>query len=151
MQGVEFLLEFSLDNGSTWNTVTYRANNTISVPGSCTSAALTDGKLLTDENGIAVYDGLRVYTAGGSTILYRAIETKTLNGYSLNPGPIWEDDLVTVKEGEHQFEVVLGVVNSPILELPKTGGKSLALMPIGLLLCGAVCVGALLILKRRED
>ena len=151
MQGVEFLLEFSLDNGSTWNTVTYRANNTISVPGSCTSTALTDGKLLTDENGIAVYEGLRVYTAEGSTILYRAIETRTLNGYSLAPGPIWEDNLVTKKEAERQFEIVLSVVNSPILELPKTGAKSLALIPIGLILCSAVCAGALLILKRRVN
>ena len=150
MQGVEFLLEYSLDNGSTWNAVTYRENDSIIIPGSCINAELADGKLLTDENGVAVYEGLRVYKADGTVILYRVTETKTLNGSSLMPGHIWEGDLVTEKEGEHQFEVVLGVVNSPILELPETGSKSLALMPIGLLLCAAVCMGALFVLKKKE-
>ena len=54
------------------------------------------------------------------------------------------------RDGENVFEVVLGVVNSPILELPETGSKSLALMPIGLLLCAAVCMGALFVLKKKE-
>ena len=151
MQGVEFLLEYSLDNGSTWSAVTYRENDSIIIPGSCTNAELADGKLLTDENGIAVYEGLRVYKADGTVILYRVTETKTLNGSSLMPGHIWEGDLVTEKEGEHQFEVVLGVVNSPILELPETGSNALSLMPIGLLLCAAVCMGALFVLKKKKE
>ncbi len=129
MQGVEFLLEYSLDNGNTWNAVTYRENDNIIFPGSCTNAKLADGKLLTDENGIAVYEGLRAYKADGTVILYRVTETKTLNGSSLMPGPIWEGDLLTEKEGEHQFEVVLSVVNSPILELPETGGNTLLIQP----------------------
>ena len=106
--------------------------------------------MLTNENGIAVYDGLRVYTADGEAILYRVTETKTLDGASLMPDHIWEGDIVTERDGENVFEVVLGVVNSPILELPETGSKSLALMPIGLLLCAAVCMGALLVLKKKE-
>ena len=150
MQGVEFLLEYSLDCGTTWNTVIYRENDNIIIPGSCTNAELKDGKLLTDENGIAVYDGLRVYTADGEAILYRVTETKTLDGASLMPDHIWEGDIVTERDGENIFEVVLGVVNSPILELPETGSKSLALMPIGLLLCAAVCMGALFVLKKKE-
>ena len=150
MQGVEFLLEYSLDCGATWNAVIYRENDNIIIPGSCTNAELKDGKLLTDENGIAVYDGLRVYTADGEAILYRVTETKTLDGASLMPNHIWEGDIVTERDGENIFEVVLGVVNSPILELPETGSKSLALMPIGLLLCAAVCMGALFVLKKKE-
>ena len=150
MQGVEFLLEYSLDCGATWNAVIYRENDNIIIPGSCTNAELKDGKLLTDENGIAVYDGLRVYTADGEAILYRVTETKTLDGASLMPDHIWEGDIVTERDGENVFEVVLGVVNSPILELPETGSKSIALMPIGLLLCAAVCMGALFVLKKKE-
>ena len=150
MQGVEFLLEYSLDCGATWNTVIYRENDNIIIPGSCTNAELKDGKLLTDENGIAVYEGLRVYTAAGEAILYRVTETKTLDGSSLMPDHIWEGDIIAEKDGENQFEVILGVVNSPILELPETGSKSLALMPIGLLLCAAVCMGALFVLKKKE-
>jgi uncharacterized surface anchored protein len=150
MEGVEFLLEYSLDNGSTWNAVTYRASNLAILPGSCTSDRLTNGKLLTDSNGIVVYEGLRVYTTDGRTILYRATETKTLNGYARLPDPIWEDDLITEKDGESRYEIVLSVVNAPILELPKTGSRSLARIPIGLILCATVCVGALLILRRKE-
>lgn len=150
MEGVEFLLEYSLDNGSTWNAVVFRENDSAIVPGSCTNADLIDGKILTDENGLAAYEGLRVYTADGELIQYRVSETKTLNGSSLMPGYIWEGDLAAEQDGELLFEVVLKVVNSPVLELPETGSKSLALMPLGLLLCAAVSMGALLVLKKKE-
>ncbi len=150
MQGVEFLMEYSVDGGTTWNPVTKRENDTVIIPGSCTNADLLDGKLLTDENGIAAFEGLRVYTATGEVILYRVTETKTLNGSSLMPGRIWEGDIANEKDGEMLNEVILKVVNSPILELPETGSKSLALMPIGLLLCAAVCMGALFVLKKKE-
>lgn len=151
MQGVEFVLEFSLDDGSTWSAVTYRENDTIIIPGSCTNAELIDGKLLTDENGIAVYEGLRVFTADGTAILYRVTETKTLDGSSLIPGHIWEGDLVTEKEGEHQFEVVLRVTNSPVLEIPETGSHAAILMPVSLVVCLAACIGALVYLRQKEQ
>ena len=151
MQGVEFVLEFSLDEGSTWSAVTYRENDTVIVPGSCTNAELIDGKLLTDENGIAVYEGLRVYTADGKAILYRVTETKTLDGASLIPGHIWEGDLITETEGEYQFEVVLRVTNSPVLEIPETGSHAAILMPVSLAVCLAACIGALVYLRRKEQ
>lgn len=151
MQGVEFVLEFSLDDGSTWSAVTYRENDIIIIPGSCTNTELIDGKLLTDENGIAVYEGLRVYTADGTAILYRVTETKTLDGASLIPGHIWEGDLVSEKEGEHQFEVVLRVTNSPVLEIPETGSHAAILMPVSLVVCLAACIGALVYLRRKEQ
>lgn len=151
MQGVEFVLEFSLDDGSTWSAVTYRENDTIIIPGSCTNAELIDGKLLTDENGIAVYEGLRVFTADGTAIMYRVTETKTLDGSSLIPGHIWEGDLATEKEGEHQFEVVLRVTNSPVLEIPETGSHAAILMPVSLVVCLAACIGVLVYLRRKEQ
>ena len=150
MQDVEFILEYSLDCGTTWNAVTYREDDTVIIPGSCTNAELKDGKLLTDENGIAAYEGLRVYTADGTAILYRVTETKTHSGSSLMPDKIWEGDIVAERNGELRFEVILGVVNSPILELPETGSNALALMPIGLMLCAAVCMGGLFVLKKKE-
>ena len=152
MQGVEFLLEYSVDGGKTWSHVTKRADDTVIVPGSCTSTNLAeDGTMLTDENGIAAFDGLRVYTNAGELIQYRVTETKTLNGSSLMPGRIWEGNLANEKNGELQFEVVLKVINSPILELPETGSKALVLMPIGLALCAAVCMGALFVLKKKKE
>ncbi len=151
MQGVEFVLEFSLDDGSSWSAVTYRENDSVIVPGSCTNAELIDGKLLTDENGIAVYEGLRVYTADGKAILYRVTEAKTLDGSSLIPGHIWEGDLVTEAEGKHQFDVVLRVTNSPVLEIPETGSHAAILMPVSLVACLVACIGALVYLHRKEQ
>ena len=151
MEGVEFLLEFSLDGGQSWTAVTKREDDTVITPGSCTSADLNDGKLVTNADGIAIFDGLRVYTADGNLILYRVTETKTLNGSTLMPGPIWEGDLLTVKEGDGQFEVVLGVSNSPILELPETGSKSLVMMPLSILLCLGLCAAALFTLRKKKE
>jgi LPXTG-motif cell wall-anchored protein len=151
MQGVEFLLEFSLDGGQSWTAVTKREDDTVITPGSCTSADLNDGKLVTNADGIAIFDGLRVYTADGSLILYRVTETKTLNGSTLMPGPIWEGDLLTEKEGDGQFEVVLGVANSPILELPETGSKSIIMMPLSILLCLGICAAALFTLRKKKE
>lgn len=154
MQDVEFILEYSLDCGATWNAVTYRENDNVIIPGSCTSANLTDGKLVTDENGIAVYDGLRVYTSEGELIQYRVTELKTNNGASLMPGPIWEGDLLREKDGELQFEVVLSVVNSPILELPETGGNTMLIQPW--IVLAFLCISALAVVqlipqpKRKE-
>ncbi len=151
MQGVEFLLEYSLDEGKTWKAVTLREDDTVIIPGTCTSKDLKNGKLLTNADGIAVFDGLRVYTADSRLILYRVTETKTLNGSTLMPGPTWEGDLLTEKEGDGQFEVVLGVANSPILELPETGSKSLIMMPLSILLCLGICAAALLTLRKKKE
>ena len=151
MEGVEFLLEFSLDGGQSWTTVTKREDDTTITPGTCTSADMKNGRLVTNADGIAVFDGLRVYTADGNLILYRVTETKTLNGSTLMPGPIWEGDLLTEKEGDGQFEVVLGVANSPILELPETGSKSLVLMPLSILLCLGICAAALFTLRKKKE
>ena len=93
---------------------------------------------------------MRVYTSQGSAIQYRVTETKTQNGASLMPDQIWEGEIVTLKDGNKRFEVVLGVVNSPVLELPETGSKSLVLMPLSILLCLGVCAGALILLRKKE-
>ena len=154
MQDVEFILEFSLDEGNTWNAVTKREDDITIIPGSCTSANLVDGKLVTDENGIAVYEGLRVYTSEGVLIQYRVTELKTNNGSSLMPGPIWEGNLLREKDGEHQFEVVLSVVNSPILELPETGGNTLMIQPwivLALLCVSALAVTQLIPQSKKKE
>lgn len=149
MEGVEFLLEFSLDAGNAWAPVVWREADAASAPGSCTSSDLHDGRLLTDANGIAAFTGLQVYTADGSPILYRVTETRTLNGATLLPDPIWEGDLLTEKEGEHQFEVVLGVANSPILELPETGSPALRLFSAAAAICALA--GVLLLARKKKE
>ena len=144
MKGVEFLLEYSLD-GKIWTPVTKRDNNDTIVPGTCTSEKLgTDGTLLTDKNGIARFEGLRVFTAEGKAIRYRVTELQTLNGSSLMPDHIWEGTM----DGSETFEVVLGVVNSPILELPKTGSSSARIISILAALFAAA--GVTLLITRRK-
>ena len=151
MHGVEFLLEFSLDDGKTWSAVIKREADIVITPGSCTSVDLNNGKLVTNADGIAIFEGLRVYTADGKLIQYRVTETKTLNGSTLMPESIWEGDLLTEKEGDGQFEVILVVSNSPILELPETGSKSLMLMPLSILLCLGICAAALFTLRKKKE
>lgn len=145
MKGVKFLLEYSLD-GKTWTPVTKRDSNDTIVPGSCISGSLgEDGTLTTDSGGIARFEGLRVFTAEGNAIRYRVTELQTLNGSSLMPDQIWEGTL----DDNETFEVVLGVVNSPILELPKTGSqtaKALSILATLFALAGV----ALLMTRRKK-
>lgn len=144
MKGVKFLLEYSLD-GKTWMPVTRRDSNDTIVPGSCISGGLgADGTLTTDSSGIACFEGLRVFTAEGKAIRYRVTELQTLNGSSLMPDHIWEGTM----DGSETFEVVLGVVNSPILELPKTGSSSARIISILAALFAAA--GVTLLITRRK-
>lgn len=148
MPGVKFLLEYSLDEGTTWNAVTKRDDDSTIIPGSCTSADLTaEGTLLTDSEGIALFEGLRVYTADGKPIQYRVTELQTLNGSSLIPDHIWEGSIERIDDGK--FEVILGVVNSPNLELPKTGSTSAPILSIFAMLF-AVAGAVLLITRKRK-
>lgn len=147
MQGVRFLLEYSLDQGKTWNAVTKRANDDTIVPGSCTSKNLdADGTLLTDDKGIALFEGLRVYTADGKQIQYRVTELQTLNGSSLMPDRIWEGSIE--KKDDSKFEVILGVVNSPNLELPETGSPALRILSVAAAI--SAIAGILLITRRKK-
>ena len=151
MQGVVFKAEYSLDGGTTWNAVTKRPDDTAIIPGSSTGEALNaDGTIQTDSDGNAVLTGLRVYSADGKPILYRVTELKTQNGNSLMPGPVWEDDLISEKDREEQYEVVLRVVNSPLLELPDTGSTALSWIPIDAAICIAICIGCLFLLHKEK-
>lgn len=155
MPGVVFKAECSVDGGTTWKAVTKRADDTVIIPGTCTSETLNaDGTIQTDGDGNGAITGLRVYTDDGTPILYRVTELKTKNGSSLMPGPVWEDDLISEQDREEQYEVILRVVNSPLLELPDTGSTSLSWMPIDAAICILICIGCLFLLhreKREED
>lgn len=142
MEGVSFLLEYSTDNGATWNPVTSReADSPVSV-GGCTSDGLTDGALNTDANGQCVFTGLRV-SSGAVTVRYRLTEIATQSGYTLLTETVFEGEL----PGDEPT-VSLAVVNSPDFELPQSGSAELmqtvtlgaVLMMAGLYICLAVFV-----------
>ena len=78
-------------------------------------------------------------------LYYRVTELEAPEGFVLLKDAAFEGTLPI-----EDLEVSLRVVNAAEFTLPATGSKSLALMPISLLLCAAVCMGALIILRKKE-
>lgn len=109
LAGAEFLLEWSAD-GSQWEPVTF-TDSLDATEGTCTSEGLTDGKLISGENGLVRFTGLHPKS------LYRLTETKAPEGYQLLTEPVHEGG---IQVGNEYF-VQLTVVNAPVFELPMTG------------------------------
>jgi uncharacterized surface anchored protein len=95
--------------------------------------------LVTGEDGLLTWDNL--YPG----IQYRITELEAPEGYTLLPDIAWEGTL-----NADDLTVSLRVVNTHTLVLPETGSNTLALMPLWLLLCTAVCMGAVFYLRRKE-
>lgn len=109
LAGAEFLLEWSAD-GSQWAPVSF-TDSLDATEGTCTSEGLTEGKLISGEDGLVRFTGLYP----GS--LYRLTETKAPEGYQLLTAPVHEG---SIQVGNEYF-VQLTVVNAPVFELPMTG------------------------------
>jgi hypothetical protein len=144
LSGVTFLLEYSTDGGTSWTAVTSRNESDPITTGACTSAGLNNGKLITGNDGLAVFAGLCVETDAGP-ILYRLTETATKPGYSLlvtsaYEGPLPEDE---------EYVVTLTVVNMPEYQLPMTGGKGLAISGAGVALALAAAAALLYLLRKK--
>lgn len=122
MAGVQFQLEiFGNDSWGVWEDV------------------------VTDADGAASFTDLPLYDSDKKPIRYRLTELQTRNGFSLMPDPVWEGTL----EGKDNFEIVLGIVNSPAMELPRTGGAGIMVFTVLAALC-TVSGTALLIFRKRE-
>ena len=117
LSGVTFLLEYSLDDGTSWNPVFLRDEGSEPAPGACTSEGMNEGKLTTGSDGIVSFTGLFPETRDVH-ILYRLTELKTRPGYSLLSGPAFQGSL----SKEEAVDIVLTVVNTPEFEMPMTGG-----------------------------
>ena len=137
--GAEFLLEWSADN-VTWQAVTY-SDSAYVVKGCCSSAGLTDGKLVSGTDGMVRFDGLH------PELYYRLTETKAPDGLQLLADYAYEGTLPIEKD----LTASLKVVNAPVFTLPETGSNTALLLPIGLVMCLAVCMGALVCLRRKEQ
>ena len=145
LSGVTFLLEYSVDNGGSWNPVTSRGEDEPVALGGCTSAGLTHGKLITGGDGLACFNGLCVETDEGP-VLYRLTETATLPGYSLLSAPAFEGSLPESED----FVVTLTAVNMPEYQLPMTGGHGFGVTVFGVT-TALLCMAALLMLLRKKD
>ena len=139
LDSTEFTLEWSED-GINWMPVSYTDSAVPQIGGCTTAGLLDDGRLVTDETGLVSFEGLY------PTLHYRLTETKAKEGYQLLGDYAYVGSLCADKD----FTVSLRVVNAKVFTLPETGSNALALMPIGLMLCAAVCMGALFVLKKKE-
>ena len=137
LQGAKFLLEWSEDN-VTWKPVFYSDKADV-VKGGCSNAAVDNGTLVTPASGQIEWGNLY------PSLYYRVTELEAPEGFILLKDAAFEGALAI-----DDLEVSLRVVNATQFTLPATGSKSLALMPIGMLLCAAVCMGGWIILRKKE-
>ena len=108
------------------------------VKGGCSNADVVDGSLVSPEDGLISWDNLY------PTLQYRILELEAPEGYMLLNGPAYEGDLPV-----EDLTVTLRVVNNHSYTLPETGSKMMVLMPVSIVLCLALCAGALVCLRKR--
>ena len=144
--GAAFRLEYSED-GESWTPV-FHTEVPAKEVGGCTSEGLSDGMLITGDDGIAVFGGLRA----GDGILYRVTEIATVNGYVLLTEPVELGTLPRESEESTIYNVSVTISNSPTYLLPMTGGTGL--WPVLSAGFAAACMGLFLIIisknKRRD-
>ena len=134
--GAEFLLEWSED-GSTWQPVFH---SSIVTKGGCSTAGLTDGKLISGDDGLVTFDGLYL------NLQYRLTETKAPDGLQLLTEAAFQGELPI----DTDYIKELTVVNVPNFTMPMTGSKSRLLMASGLIVCLAACAGGIAYLRRKR-
>ena len=141
MSGVSFALQFSTDDGVTWDFVTAReADSKVSI-GGCDSPGLENGVLTTGEDGIAAFTGLQVDNQT-VTILYRLTEVSTQDGNILIGDILFEGSLPASIDGEKVADVTITAVNGRNFELPGAGGGGFPFQTVGILLIAAAfCSG----------
>ncbi|MBR4655888.1 MAG: hypothetical protein IKO68_04845 [Oscillospiraceae bacterium] len=144
MPGVSFLLEFSLD-GRSWAPVTYRETDSAVTAGGCTNEQLSNGILVTDRNGLAVYPGLAL-SLGDRVLHYRLTEVQTQDGKQLLPEPAFEGTL-SYSGAEN---ITVTAVNAQGFVIPETGGRGFAMTSLGIFAAGSAALALLLVLKKRR-
>lgn len=149
LSGVTYLLEYSLDDGTTWTPV-FAADPTSKkvLAGSTTAEDLAEGMLTTTDaaNPVVFTDLL----CDGNT-KYRLTEVKTPDGYTLLAESIFEGYLPVVDDdGEKTFDLAYVVTNNSTFVLPKTGsyGFVIPALASGIGLAG---IGGLWLLKKRRE
>lgn len=115
--------------------------------GSCTSAGLTDGILVTGEDGLALFSGLSI-SIGEKHIFYRLTEVAAPEGYTLLSEPAFEGELPL----DGSRDITITAVNSPQYVLPFTGSQGFPTVTFGLLLAELAFSAVVFLFqkKRRE-
>ena len=134
LTGAEYLLEYSTDNGASWQPVFSCTGDSIEA-GGCTSSALNDGRLSVSSAGIATFSGLKA----DRSIIYRLTETKAPDGCTLLADPLYtgtlpvkvdksfsSDDCEVIDGENYCYTLYVTAVNGAMYRLPNTGGGSFA-------------------------
>lgn len=152
MSGVSFLLEFSVDDGTSWNPVIARpADSKVSI-GGCDSSDLNDGVLVTGEDGIAAFTGLQIDNQT-VTIRYRLTEIAARDGSTLMTTVLYDGSLPDVNGDTEITDVKITAVNNRNLELPNSGGSGFPVSSVGtvLIFIGLLfCVCSIRLLRKAR-
>lgn len=151
LAGATYLLEYSLDDGTTWTPVFAADPNSKKIlAGSTTAVDLAEGMLTTtdDVNPIVFSDLL----CDGKT-KYRLTEVQTPDGYTLLAEPIFEGYLPVVDEDsdEKTFDLSYVVTNGRTFTIPKTGSYGFVLPALASSICFVGIAGLWFAKKRRKD
>lgn len=156
LPGATFLLEYSLDKGSTWEAVFPRAADESDISrGGCTSPELTTGQLTTGEDGTVTFTGLRA----DSRTLYRLTETKAPEGHTLIGGSLYvgtlpvESSNIYAEDSEvfdtkaYHYTMYVSVVDDPLFRLPETGSSGFGWIPFAMVFMASPAI--IIQIKRR--
>ena len=118
LSGVIYLLEYSTNNGRSWSPVTSRTGDNITA-GGCTSAGLSDGKLITGGDGKAKFEGL----LADKKIMYRLTEVATQNGHTLLKDPVYTGTLPVDGDSDPIYDISATIKEGSVFGLPMTGSN----------------------------
>ena len=140
------MLEYSTDNGVSWQPVFSRTGDSIE-SGGCTSSVLNNGRLTVNSAGTATFSGLKA----DRSIIYRLTETRAPDGCTLLAEPLFigtlpvmvdktfsSDDCEVIDGENYCYALYVTAVNGAMYRLPNTGGGGFTYIPIVLCILGAV-------------
>ena len=143
LPGTSFRLEYSTDQQS-WKPVIFRDASSAPSVGSCTSQGLEDGILVSEDGGIAAFDGL-IPSRESLSVYYRLTEIKAQDGKNLMADVLFEGELPV----DHCRDITVHAINTSQFMLPFTGGSGFTATTIGIVLIGLSMIAALILSKRK--
>ena len=148
LNDVSFLLQYSTDGGTAWSPVRARKETDPISVGSCTSVGISDGVLITGEDGKVTFSGLQVKNQN-VTILYRITEVRTKNGFQLLGEPLFEGTLPQDVNGTPQRDITITAVNGHQFELPAAGRNGMQSAATGMVFAVIGLFGLLYVQKEK--
>ena len=158
LEGAAFLLEYSDDQGSTWQPVFFRMGDELT-SGGCTTLGLDSGQLTTGADGKTTFTGLRA----DSLILYRLTETKAPPGKTLLADSILigtlpaESDNLSAEDTEvidskaYHYTLTVTATDDSIYRLPETGSAGFGALSVLMLLFAAPVIITIKTISKKEN